>query len=326
LGDVVPYKHFKFRNDLKTVINLECPILKEGNPEEGKINLKVQENYLGDIFGDNLFCVNIGNNHILDYGLEGLHSTINELNGLKTHYFGLNDSVEFKNDPLIATFGDISIGFISAVCISTSPILKTSGTARLSELDSDVLVAEIARLRQSVNRIVVYLHWGREESSYPEAEEIETARRLIDNGADVVVGSHAHAPQAIERYNKGIIAYNLGNFIMPALKNVPTYFANSGEPQSTFNKRTMPWNRISWGLAIDMGSLDYSVRKYMFVYNRVVKLLITPFDRYLRLSNSMTENIGSDQISRHLKGRALYRRLMEFIFNPHVPNKIKRLL
>jgi hypothetical protein len=326
LGDVVPYKQFKFRNDLKTVFNLECPIIKEGNPEEGKINLKVQENYLGDIFGNNLFCVNIGNNHILDYGWEGLYSTLNELDGLKTPYFGLNGSDEFRNDPLIAKFGDISIAFISAVCTSTSPILKTDGSARLSELDTDALITEIARIRPSADRIVVYLHWGREESSYPEPEDIETARRLIDNGADIVVGSHAHAPQPIERYNNGVIAYNLGNFIMPGLRNVPTYFANNGEPQSTYNKSTMPWNRISWGLAIDMGSLEYSVKKYMFVNNRVIKLLITPFDRYLRLSNSVIVNISSDQIKKHLKRRALYRRILDFIYNPHVPDKIKKLL
>ena len=219
MGDVVPYKPFRFSNDLKTIINLECPIIRGGTPEEGKINLKVQENYLDDIFGDKLFCVNIGNNHILDYGIEGLSSTVNELDKLKTYYFGLNKNKDSRYEPLLINMGDLSIAFISAVCSSTSPLLGVDNTFRLSELNTDTLVQEIALLRPSVTRIVVYIHWGTEESSYPEPHDIMTARRLIDSGADIVIGSHAHAPQPVERYGKGIIAYNLGNFIMPGLNN-----------------------------------------------------------------------------------------------------------
>lgn len=326
LGDVVPYKPLRFRNDLKTVINLECPIVREGIPEEGKINLRVKENYLGDIFGDNLFCVSIGNNHVLDYGSEGLSSTLNELDKLKTHYFGLNRNNDYGYNPLSINLGDLSIAFISVVCPSTSPLIQVDKTFRLSELDADTLAQEIARIRPSVTRIVVYIHWGTEESSYPEPHDILTARRLIDGGADIVIGSHAHAPQPVERYGNGIIAYNLGNFIMPGLKNLPSYFNDSGEAQSAYNKNKMPWNRISWGVAIDMHSLEYRVMKYMPLSNRVLKLPFTPFDRYINMRLSPADESYSCRIDRHLRRRALYRRIRDFIRNPHIPEKIKRML
>ena len=54
LGDVVPYKSFKFRNDLQTVINLECPIIKGGIPEEGK---SISFLKLPLIFGENLLVL-----------------------------------------------------------------------------------------------------------------------------------------------------------------------------------------------------------------------------------------------------------------------------
>ena len=326
LGDVVPYKPLRFRNDLKTVINLECPIIKGGIPEEGKINLRVQENYLGDIFGDRLFCVNVGNNHILDYGIEGLSSTINELDKLETQYFGLNKNNDSRYEPLLVNMGDLNIAFISAVCSSTSPILEVDKTFRLSQLDTEALVQEIAILRPSVTRIVVYIHWGTEESSYPEPGDIITARRLIDSGADIVIGSHAHAPQPVERYGKGIIAYNLGNFIMPSLNNIPSYFSGSGEAQSAYNKSKMPWNRISWGIAIDMNSLEYRVMKYMPLFNRVFKLPFTPLDRYIKMKISPADDNYEFQISKHLRKRALYRRIRDFIRNPHIPEKIKRMI
>jgi poly-gamma-glutamate synthesis protein (capsule biosynthesis protein) len=326
LGDVVPFKPFKFRNDFKAIINLECPIIKGGTPEGGKINLKVEENYLGDIFRDNLYCVNIGNNHILDYGKPGLDSTLIELSKLETHIFGLNITKDDLYNALIVDYNSIRIAFISAVCMSTSPLLQLDDRLSLSVLNTEEILKKISKIRDSVQRIVVYIHWGTEESSYPEIHDILTARELIDGGVDIVIGSHAHAPQPIERYKQGIIAYNLGNFIMPDLRNVPTYFTGSGEPHSTYNKSTMPWNRISWGLAIDMNSMDFKIMKYMFLNNRVIRLRITPFDRHLKLKNSFITQPKGDLISRHLRKRALYRRVRDFIYNPHVPEKIKRLL
>lgn len=326
LGDVVPYKPFKFRNDLKTIINLECPIIKGGTPEGGKINLKVEENYLGDIFRDNLYCVNIGNNHILDYGKPGLDSTLSELGKMQTQIFGLNKTKDDLYNALIVDYDSIRIAFISVVCMSTSPLLQLDDGLSLSVLNTDEILKKVSKIRESVQRIVVYIHWGTEESSYPETDDILTARKLINGGVDIVIGSHAHAPQPIERYKQGIIAYNLGNFIMPDLRNVPTYFTGSGEPQSTYNKSTMPWNRISWGLAIDMKSMDFKVMKYMFLNNRVIRLRITPFDRYLKLKNSLITQPKGELISRHLRQRALYRRVRDFISNPHVPEKIKKSL
>jgi len=326
LGDVVPYRPFKFRNDLQAVINLECPIIKGGIPEGGKINLKVQENYLADIFGEHLFCVNIGNNHILDYGTEGVASTLNELGRLKVPYFGLNSSSDSRYDPLIINMGGISIAFISAVCSSTSPLLEVDNTFRISEFDASALIHEIARIRPLVSRIVVYIHWGMEESSYPDPQDILTARQLIDSGVDIVVGSHAHAPQPVERHGNGIIAYNLGNFIMPGLRNIPSYFSGIGEAQSTYNKKKMLWNKISWGVAIDIGDLNYKVIKYMSFFNRIVRVPFTPLDRFLNMKVSPTDASYGYRMSRHLKRRALYRYIKDFIHNPHIPQKLKRIL
>lgn len=325
LGDVVPYKPFKFRNNIRTVINLESPITESGLPEGGKINLRVRKNYLDQIFGHNLFCVNIGNNHILDYGYEGLRSTLKELDELNTPYFGLNSTGHLRYDPLVLKLDNLRVAFISAVCSSTSPILEVNNT-RLSELDTDFLISEVARLRPEVDRIVVYIHWGREESSYPEPDEIQTARRLVECGIDLVVGSHAHAPQAVERYKNGVIAYNLGNFIMPELKNIPSYYTGDGEPQSVYNKSTMPWNRTSWGLAIDMKSMEFRIRKFYFTKNRILRLAVTPFDCYLTLRGKDIDDRYTDRISRHLKRRDLYRRLVDFVHNPHVPDKLKRMI
>jgi len=326
LGDVVPYKPFKFRNSYKTVINLECPIIKEGYPVRGKINLRVKGNYLKNIFGTNLLCTSLGNNHILDYGKEGLESTIMELEKLNINWFGINERSNDEYHPLIMEFNKLRIALFSIVCPSTSPVIEIDNLAHLSLLEVDKIIERVTKIRKSVQRIIIYLHWGIEESSYPSKENILVARKLVEAGVDIVIGSHAHAPQPIEKYKGGIIAYNLGNFIMPELKNIPTFFNELNKPQSSYSKSLMIWNRVSWGLIINMVSMDYYVKKYVFFFNKIIELPFTPLDKYLKLSININNETYEHMVKKHLKKRALARRAKNFLSKPHIPNKIKRIL
>jgi hypothetical protein len=326
LGDVVPYKPFKFNNNYKTIINLECPITKEGSPAIDKINLRVKENYLPNIFGTNLLCASLGNNHILDFGQKGLQSTLAELSLLKAGWFGLNDGSDDGHQPLILEFHTLKIALFSVVCQSTSPVIELNNQTHLSLLEVDKIIERVTQTRKSVQRIVIYLHWGIEESSYPSKENIYVARKLIEAGVDIVIGSHAHAPQPVEKYKGGIIAYNLGNFMMPAMNNIPTYFDENGIAQSTFYKSLMLWNKISWGLLINMISYEYSIKKYIFLLDRIIELPFTPLDKYLNLKNDRDEETYNMIVNEHLKKRAFARRVKYFFYKPHIPEKLKRKL
>ena len=61
--------------------------------------------------------------------------------------------------------------------------------------------------------MVVSLHWGEEYKTLSNDRERELAHRLIDAGADIIVGHHPHVRQEVERYNGGWIIYSLGNFV-----------------------------------------------------------------------------------------------------------------
>lgn len=324
LGDVVPYKPFKFKNSFKTVINLECPIIKNGSPVKGKINLRVKENYLAGIFKDKLLVANLGNNHILDFGSDGLYSTLEELQKLKIKYFGVNDE-NGKYSPLIIDFYKTRIAFISAVCQSTSPLTEIDNVIYLNLLNIDEIISRVTQIRKLVHRVVVYIHWGIEESSYPAKVDIFSARKMIDAGVDIIIGSHAHAPQAVEKYKNGIIAYNLGNFIMPRLKNYSSYFDERGIPQSEFSKRLMPWNRISWGLIINMETLEYRIKNFMFIFDRIIELPITAFDKFKKLHFNSWDSYDLI-LAKHLERREFFNKVIDFINRPHIPQKLTKLL
>lgn len=319
LGDVVPFKPFKFKNEYSTIINLECPIIKDGTPANNKVILKVEQNYLKDIFNSNLISVCLGNNHILDYGQQGLKSTTDELEKINTSYFGIRNTDQDRNEPLIIEHGDYKIALLSVICESTSPVISVNNINQLNLLDIEEIIDVVKEIRSKVDRIVLYIHWGIEESSYPAKEDILKARKLIDSGVDIVIGSHAHSPQPVEKYRNGIIAYNLGNFIMPELVGIPTYFNDNGIPQSSFTKRLMPWNRISWGLLIDLQKMEFTVRKYVFISGRIIELPFTHLDKYLRLDEENNEFV----LRKHLRKRALTRKLIDFIYKPHIPQILR---
>lgn len=327
LGDVVPHKPVRFNNKHRVVINLECPIvIDESPPAQGKINLSVSNNYLTDIFESNLEIVCLANNHIFDFGIKGLDSTISQLerNGIK--WFGIERNASKRLTPFVYETNDIKIALIAAICSSTSPISGLDNIAFVNLLNVDLIAANVKKLKIIADRVVLYLHWGEEESSYPKEKDIRIARRLIEAGVDIIVGSHAHAPQAIEKYKEGIIAYNLGNFLMPPLKNIPSYFENNGSPRAYFNKLLMPWNRVSWGLLVDIRTLNFKIKKYIYLFNRIIEVPITPFDKYINLKE-ITTNIKYDKARKaHLMRREKFSKIMHFIVNPYIPQRIKKKL
>ena len=78
---------------------------------------------------------------------------------------------------------------------------------------SDQLVAAVQAARADSDTIVVYLHWGVEGSTCPSDDQRRLAQTLVDAGADIVVGSHAHRQQGAGRLGTAFVAYGLGNFI-----------------------------------------------------------------------------------------------------------------
>ena len=72
-----------------------------------------------------------------------------------------------------------------------------------------------------VQIVVVYFHWGTEYKSQVDKQQRELAHFAVDQGADLVVGSHPHVLQEIEQYKGKTIVYSLGNFVFGGNTQVP---------------------------------------------------------------------------------------------------------
>jgi poly-gamma-glutamate synthesis protein (capsule biosynthesis protein) len=77
----------------------------------------------------------------------------------------------------------------------------------------DSILSAIKSIRDSVDFIIVVIHWGKEREYHPDKKQTTMGHALINAGADLVVGHHPHVLQPIEKYRGKYIAYSLGNFV-----------------------------------------------------------------------------------------------------------------
>ena len=88
--------------------------------------------------------------------------------------------------------------------------IESPGVAVLEESD---IVEDLYAARKIADLVLVSLHWGEEHKGVPRDRDRELARRLVDAGADGILGHHPHVLQGAEYYRGATILYSMGNFV-----------------------------------------------------------------------------------------------------------------
>ena len=154
--------------------------------------------------------VSLANNHIMDYGAEGLETTIAILEREGILHVGAGMDEAEARRPVVVERNGRRFGITACAMKGT----HTAGGGRPGAAPLDDLVLDgIRSLGERTDTVVVSVHFGKIFTDFPTREDQAAARRMIDAGADAVIGHHSHVVQGIERYGKGIIAYSLGEFI-----------------------------------------------------------------------------------------------------------------
>lgn len=152
--------------------------------------------------------VNIGNNHIYDYGSVGFFDTIELLGNNGIAYIG--GSVSDAPKSKVFHCNGIDIGFLGYTDCGYMSSQKEN--ICINEMNLSAIIADINCIRKECDFVILSLHWGYENVNYPSPNQIKLAHELIDNGVSVILGHHPHVLQGLEKYNNGLIAYSLGNF------------------------------------------------------------------------------------------------------------------
>lgn len=149
------------------------------------------------LFAHNVRLVSIGNNHIMNFGRDGLAQTKRALTLAGVGYFGDPDSVESERVARVSV-GDIPFAFIN--------------WSDWTSDNTDITGAQVATEKAAGRVVVVYTHWGEEYVPATDRQK-RLAHTLIEQGADIVLGSHPHVVQEHEVYRGKHIYYSLGNLI-----------------------------------------------------------------------------------------------------------------
>jgi hypothetical protein len=266
LGDVFLTAPVRFVAPIRgaVVCNLEAPITRRTKGYPGKVNQKSLPEAFDPTFSRPPLAVCIANNHIMDYGPAGLADTLAFLEERGIRYFGAGLESENCNNPLLVRTGGFTVGLMGYVCQSSSPVYASGGHPGTAPIELELIRADMAEARRlGAESIVVHLHWGAEQVTLPKPADIETARTIIDDGADLVIGHHAHCIQAYETYRGRHIFYGLGNCIFPGHSS-PAYFDENGTPARVHVSRPTPWNRHSLAVTFDPMTRRATVDRLVF--------------------------------------------------------------
>jgi poly-gamma-glutamate synthesis protein (capsule biosynthesis protein) len=202
-----------FRTDDISMVNHECAITTRGTKVPKPYNFRMRPDYVEVLPQAGIDLVNLANNHIYDYGEEGLFDTISYLDSIGVLHVGAGRDQAEARKPVVLHLKGRSVGFLGYYGGGEAPAAQGTKPG-VAPRNTDVIAADIRALRRdSVDYVVVTLHWGTEKAEYPDAAQQAFAHGVIDAGADAVIGHHPHVLQGIERYKKGVIVYSLGNFV-----------------------------------------------------------------------------------------------------------------
>jgi len=168
------------------------------------------------------------NNHSLDRGFDGMVATIRNFKRAGIDFTGIYEDENAFNTPTIIDVNGIQVGIIAYTesLNGLDPLIPVEmrpfAVRRFrvyTTADVPAMGEDIAALREAgAEVVIVSLHWGAEYVNAPTETQRQIARGLVDVGADVIMGHHAHVVQPIEWHyredeSRGLIIYSLGNFL-----------------------------------------------------------------------------------------------------------------
>lgn len=180
------------------------------------------ENLAIDIKELGIDVLSTANNHSLDKGIKGLKNTIDELDKAGILHTGTYNSEE-QSKVLITEVNDLRIGIVSYTYGTNGIPIPDGHDYCINIIDDKKIKEDLKNVEnENLDLIIAIMHWGQEYQTTPNTEQERLVKLLIENGVDIILGSHPHVLQKMERYEvktesgeekEAFVIYSLGNFI-----------------------------------------------------------------------------------------------------------------
>jgi len=217
------FQHLKpmFENKNEIIVNLETSITDKKtaiNPNK-LYTYKINKSVLSDVIKNNITILNLANNHVLDFGVEGLNDTLLNLQSYNLLYFGAGyNETQARLGTIKCYNNSTKIGYLGYFEYRTSYDYNYHFYAKknipgIAELSKKNLESDISRIKNDADVVIVSLHIGENYKVDISNAHKDFARYAIDAGADAVICHSSHIILPVEIYKGKPIFYSIGNFI-----------------------------------------------------------------------------------------------------------------
>ncbi len=206
------------------IVNLETAITSAETPWPGKgIHYRMHPQNIGDLSAAYVSACALANNHVLDWGYDGLSETLEALNAAGIAHSGAGNDAEQAVQPAVLASAANGRALLFSFGTTTSGIPHdwratsiSPGVNLLDDLSDETAARVCDQMRayqQSGDLVVASIHWGGNWGYEIPQEQIAFAHRLIEEGVAVVHGHSSHHVKGIEVFKSRLILYGCGDFL-----------------------------------------------------------------------------------------------------------------
>ncbi len=218
-GDLLPV----LRGADAVFVNLECALTAHTerwhDGDFKTFSFRADPTAVQALIEANVRLVALGNNHVLDFGPDGLHETIEVLDRAGIAHAGAGANAATAATPAVVTIGDLRVAVVAFAdypaawaAAEAAPGINYTPISTDAE-DFAVIEGALAKAADLAEMVIFSIHWGPNMRERPAPAFRQFAHRVIAGGADLFWGHSAHVVQGVERYRGHWILYDCGDLV-----------------------------------------------------------------------------------------------------------------
>lgn len=193
------------------IVNLECALTESDNAiKKFGPNLKGPKRTADTLKALGVTDVALANNHVFDYGIEGLCDTVSALDSARLPYFGIGENDTDSRRPYFFECEGKRIAIVNVCEHEYTYALPNRMGA--NPFDPFLTMQDIRAAKSESDFLIVLYHGGKEYCGYPSPRLRNLCREMVYCGADAVITQHSHCIGCYEKFEGAHILYGQGNF------------------------------------------------------------------------------------------------------------------
>ncbi|GIH09879.1 poly-gamma-glutamate biosynthesis protein [Rhizocola hellebori] len=225
------------------ICHLETPLAAPGDPWTGYPTFNAPPSLVDTAADLGYDTCSTASNHTLDYGWEGLVRTLDGLDRVGLKHAGSARTAAEAATPTLVSARGIKVGHLSYTFSFNGLPLPEDKPWSANLIDAAAIQAQARRAREAGAEVVVLsLHWGTEYQHEADDGQLGLARELLASpDIDLIVGTHVHVVQPMEKIGTKWVAYGMGNVMVRFPDGSPEDTQDAHLTRYTFTKSGGRW-------------------------------------------------------------------------------------